>query len=78
MNNHEHVADIPAPSARELLDFNSVPNMSNGGTELDLCRACLRCGQDDHPQLMKVWRDADGEGHWIHPWCGEAINAELT
>lgn len=28
---------------------------------------CLRCGGEQGE--MTTWRDADGEGHWMHPEC---------
>ena len=42
----------------------------------DTCRCCVWCGQEDHPEQMVVWRDADGEGIWLHPWCRTAIGGE--
>ncbi|MBM4567638.1 hypothetical protein GS982_02340 [Rhodococcus hoagii] len=31
--------------------------------------ACLVCGRDAPPRELTTWRDADGEGHWVHPEC---------
>lgn len=30
---------------------------------------CLLCDQEDPAIEMVIWVDADGEGHWLHPWC---------
>lgn len=36
---------------------------------MDGSEACLGCGFGEELQPLEVWRDADGEGHWIHPSC---------
>lgn len=33
-------------------------------------RLCLVCGEPETVHnAVRVWRDADGEGHWIHHAC---------
>ncbi|MBM4711068.1 hypothetical protein GS928_25125 [Rhodococcus hoagii] len=46
-----------------LLELALAACDSEGGA------ACLGCGRDDSPRSMITWRDADGEGHWMHPEC---------
>lgn len=36
---------------------------------LDNVRQCLGCGLEKNWRDMVIWRDADGEGHWVHPNC---------
>lgn len=32
---------------------------------------CGACGYGAELQPLATWRDADGEGWWIHPLCAE-------
>lgn len=36
---------------------------------MDGSETCLGCGLGDEFQPLAVWRDANGEGHWLHPLC---------
>lgn len=38
---------------------------------MDGSERCGACGHGEELQALKTWRDADGEGWWIHPLCAE-------
>ncbi len=38
---------------------------------MDGSECCVGCGFGEELQPLEVWRDADGEGWWIHPLCAE-------
>ncbi|MET3956838.1 hypothetical protein ABIE52_003704 [Rhodococcus sp. OAS809] len=35
---------------------------------------CSVCGEDQGVRSLSVWRDADGEGWWIHPDCAAGFS----
>lgn len=37
---------------------------------------CIACGEGMGLMGMTIWRDADGEGWWIHPDCRENLGTE--
>lgn len=47
----------------------SVAPLAAPPSQLDLVRTCVACGQRNDPERMRVWRDADGSGIWIHRGC---------
>ncbi len=38
---------------------------------MDGSECCGDCGHGEELQPLTVWRDADGEGWWVHPLCLE-------
>jgi hypothetical protein len=39
---------------------------------MDGSETCIGCGHGEELQPLKVWRDADGEGSWIHELCAQS------
>ena len=39
---------------------------------MDGSEMCGGCGFGAELQPLEVWRDADGEGWWVHPSCLES------